>query len=319
MTTSEKHKYSPNIPLPFTNMDPLPPQITWETSLEMITEVFSELSVSWIQNYLLRSNLKWDAYALSDEIIYSRSDNFMNEWATIPELSNGFQAGFSNANLCFQGISRGPLDCELGISSTRGPRWSKCHISICNSSTPYIGGESSMRMRNWGITDRLQKLRLYRVSEMPDVHNRTVSSQQNRNVTSAQRNERNHSNIFEEVLNAVLHVPRIWDHLQHDGINYTIKLYFRRILVPNSAISLLDQVQEKHPQKMNWKNKYAKKRTWWALNRSEWLLHQVTTESHLYASADLKPQNHTIIRILNIEAVVIHVRKAGIQGWIVKI
>lgn len=42
------------------------------------------------------------------------------------------------------------------------------HTHIRNSWSPHCDGIALRRMRNWGITDRLQKLRIDRVSEMPN-------------------------------------------------------------------------------------------------------------------------------------------------------
>jgi len=82
----------------------------------MITEVFTDMQVPWIQNYLLRSSLRRDAHDLCHAHNSSRSTNLYEE-ETIPEISNGFKAAFSSTHLSFPVISTADIVAGIGISS----------------------------------------------------------------------------------------------------------------------------------------------------------------------------------------------------------
>jgi len=103
---------------PLLAVHPFPPAVHWQTSLEMITEVFTDLDMPWIQNYLLRSPSIEDARDILYN--YSRSISLAHEGVSIPHLSDGcFQAAFFNKSLSFPCISNMNFIAGLGISCTK--------------------------------------------------------------------------------------------------------------------------------------------------------------------------------------------------------
>lgn len=93
-------------------MQPFPPHARWKNAMEMLVEVFADLEIPWVQNYVLRSTPQQDGYALMDPYNYSRAISLVYRGKNIPSQSGGIQSMLSYVRLnipviCVDGIGVG--------------------------------------------------------------------------------------------------------------------------------------------------------------------------------------------------------------------
>lgn len=85
----------------------------------MFEEVFSDMQVPWIQNYVLRSHLKQDVDALKNPNNYSRAMFAISMHKSIPQLSNGFDAKVFYLRYEVPFLSIGHVGVGVGIRNTK--------------------------------------------------------------------------------------------------------------------------------------------------------------------------------------------------------
>jgi len=103
----------------FSQLHPFPAQISWADSIAMLEEVFSDMAIPWVQDYLLRSHPRQDAHALYNPNNYSRSMSMYNSYWSIPQLSNNFQAAIFNVRLDVPVTSIGDIGVGIGVLSCK--------------------------------------------------------------------------------------------------------------------------------------------------------------------------------------------------------
>lgn len=96
-------------------LQPFAPGCCWKTSLEMVEEVFEDFQIRWVQDFMLRSHLKQDAYALNDPSNYSRSISCMQEGTTIPQLSGGYESTVRSVLLDVPVLSIDHIGVGVGV------------------------------------------------------------------------------------------------------------------------------------------------------------------------------------------------------------
>lgn len=103
----------------FSHCRPFPAQVSWADTTAMLEDVFRDMSIPWVQDYLLRSHFKQDAHALCNPNNYSRSMSMYQSYCSIPQLSKGFQAGIFKVRLDVPVRSLGNVGVGIGVLSCK--------------------------------------------------------------------------------------------------------------------------------------------------------------------------------------------------------
>lgn len=101
-------------PLPL--MHPFPPEMAWESPLEMAKEVFRDMGIPWVREFILHSDIRSEVDALRNPYKFSRAISTVHDVKIIPELSNGFYAKVSSIRLNIPVQSTGQIGVGFGIS-----------------------------------------------------------------------------------------------------------------------------------------------------------------------------------------------------------
>lgn len=98
--------------------NPFPPGAGWESTLEMVKDVYEDLKLPWVQDFILRSHPRQDVHALSEPNNYSRAISNIFSGKSIPALSDGFDVSTLNIRLDVPVISIGNIGVGLGVENT---------------------------------------------------------------------------------------------------------------------------------------------------------------------------------------------------------
>lgn len=84
----------------------------------MCREMFRDLEVPWVQDYMLRSRPRQDAFALTDPANYSRAVSSVFRGAAMPGVADGFTASLEVARLVLPVASIDHIGVGLGVDKT---------------------------------------------------------------------------------------------------------------------------------------------------------------------------------------------------------
>lgn len=90
----------------------------WENSSEMCKDVFRDMEIPWVQDFMLRSRPSQDAYALTDSANYSRAISSVLQYSVFPGISGGFTAAAELVRLVMPVASIDHIGVGLGVDST---------------------------------------------------------------------------------------------------------------------------------------------------------------------------------------------------------
>lgn len=94
------------------------PGMKWNSTREMIEEILDDLTVPWVQDYILRSHARSDVHALSDPMKYSRSMSGVLDCATIPAESGGFISSVCTVRLDIPVSSFGHIGVGISVEES---------------------------------------------------------------------------------------------------------------------------------------------------------------------------------------------------------
>lgn len=99
-------------------LHPFFPGMKWNTTREMVEEILDDLTIPWVQEYVLRSHPRQDVHALSDPMKYSRSLSNVLDCATIPAESGGFVSTVRTVRLDIPVLSTGNIGVGISVEDS---------------------------------------------------------------------------------------------------------------------------------------------------------------------------------------------------------
>lgn len=98
-------------------LTPFPPGCGWRSTLEMVEDVCADLRLPWVQDFMLRSNLRQDAHALNDPANYNRAISNIVKCASVPGLNAGFEGHTSKVRLDIPVLSIDNIGVGIGVEN----------------------------------------------------------------------------------------------------------------------------------------------------------------------------------------------------------